>query len=681
MATKTKIAGGLALIAAGVATVFVAPSFLTQKLDPAAARQAAELTGKQAATALRAHMESLENTVTEAAGTEPLRAAITNRVDGTTLVDLFATEDWWRARRGTWPLSRVVIGSSVASFGDLQLGDQDRAIVAAARKARVASGFGLVAGRPVQIAAARIDAREEVAPVLVLAKPFNDTLLAAMADQSHLALAIVNGGHVLESAGSSDQRAALEELARAADGKEVSRPDLGWVAASQELGTGLRLWAIRALPGGGGGGGKVPVPVWILAAVLAIGGATLMLVGRAPGDGTRAVRTTRTGAAHGAPTEVLHEETIPFGSTTSRRARARLAGDAQNGGDPSVIDDEKTDAHTLSPLAAPPPHKLTPISTALGTPSEKPRTFGRYRLLDLLGVGGMSEVYTAVAHGAEGFRRTFVVKRLRPELARDREAVSQFIDEARIQSCLLHTNIVPVFDFGTMGDEYFMAQEYVIGRDLMRLSTRCIEKTNFCLDPRIVYYIIHETLQALAYAHGKKDKAGAAMGIVHRDVSASNIMMTAAGDVRLFDFGIAKTHGGQRTVQTQAGLVKGNANFMSPEQARGQAVDGRSDLFSLGMVLYYCLTGCLFYNGDNDLDVLYRAACGPSEQDLASLDQLPGPAGPILRRALAFKPDDRYQSAEEFATALAPYAIGMKPEAAKLMEQLFGTELNKEAAA
>jgi hypothetical protein len=669
MANMAKIAGGLGLVAAGVATVFLAPLIISPTFDPAIARQAADAAGKQAAAALRGHFDALESTVTEAAGTEPLRAAITNRVDGPTLVDLFATEDWWRARRGAFPLTRVVIGSAVATHGDLQIGEQDKAIVANARKTRVASGFALVSDRPLAIAAARIDAREEVAPVLVLGKPFDDNALTALADQSRLALMLSTANQVVLAAGPADQRSAFDELAKRPDADPVLRPEQGWVAAGQDLGAGLRLWAVRVLPRGSAGGGRTPTVVWILGGLLALGGAVLLLLAKTGGKSAKA------GAQGGVPAaEVLHEETIPFGTTTGRAARAKLAGDAHQSG--------KTDRNALAPLAAPPPHRLTPIATSVnGAPVEKPRTFGRYRLLDLLGVGGMSEVYTAVAHGAEGFQRTFVVKRLRPELAQDREAISQFIDEARIQSCLLHTNIVPVFDFGTMGNEYFMAQEYVIGRDLMRLSTRCIEKTNFCLDPRVVYYIMHETLQALAYAHGKHDKAGAAMGIVHRDVSASNIMMTAAGDVRLFDFGIAKTHGGQRQAQTQAGLVKGNANFMSPEQARGQSVDGRSDLFSLGMVLYYCLTGCLFYNGDNDLDVLYRAACGPSEQDLASLDQLPGPAGPILRKALAFKPEDRYQTAEEFAAALAAYAVGMKPEAARLMVQLFGSELTKEAAA
>ena len=129
---------------------------------------------------------------------------------------------------------------------------------------------------------------------------------------------------------------------------------------------------------------------------------------------------------------------------------------------------------------------------------ETSKLFGRYRVLEQLGVGGMSEVYTAVAHGAEGFSRTFVIKRLRPELARNKEAVAQFIDEARVQASLVHSNIVPVFDFGMMGGEYFMIEEYILGRDLARVSTRCVERTGFRLEPRLVYYFVYETLQALA---------------------------------------------------------------------------------------------------------------------------------------------------------------------------------------
>ncbi len=237
----------------------------------------------------------------------------------------------------------------------------------------------------------------------------------------------------------------------------------------------------------------------------------------------------------------------------------------------------------------------------------------------------MSEVYTAVAHGAEGFSRTFVIKRLRPELARNKEAVAQFIDEARVQASLVHSNIVPVFDFGMMGGEYFMIEEYILGRDLARVSTRCVERTGFRLEPRLVYYFAYEALQALAYAHSKRGRDGEPLDIVHRDVSATNVMLSSSGEVKLFDFGIAKAN--RRNTQTQAGMVKGNANFMSPEQARGQNVDHRSDLFSLALVMYFCLTNQLLYTGDNDLDILYRAACGPTAEDLERYL----PAGPARR--------------------------------------------------
>jgi serine/threonine-protein kinase len=168
------------------------------------------------------------------------------------------------------------------------------------------------------------------------------------------------------------------------------------------------------------------------------------------------------------------------------------------------------------------------------------------------------------------------------------------------------------------------------------------------------------------------------MGIVHRDVSAGNIMMSLEGEVKLFDFGIVKARG--RSTQTQIGMVKGNTSFMSPEQARGQDVDARSDLFSLALVMYYCLTGRLLYEGDNDLDVLYKAASGPTPKDWEAIYQLPRPAPEIFARALAVDPAQRYQSAAEFAQDLSPHINGVKAEAASLMQLLFGDELRREAA-
>jgi hypothetical protein len=307
------------------------------------------------------------------------------------------------------------------------------------------------------------------------------------------------------------------------------------------------------------------------------------------------------------------------------------------------------------------------------------RTFGRYRLLERLGEGGMSEVYTAVAKGVEGFSRTFVLKRLRPELAREREAIAQFIDEARLQAGLVHSNIVPVFDFGMVGNgEYFMTQEYIVGRDLLRVMTKHLDHASGGIDPHLTYYVAHETLQALAYAHDFCDKEGQPMHLVHRDVSPGNLMISLRGEVKLADFGIVKAS--RRVSRTQMGMVKGNANFMSPEQARGQDVDARSDLFSLATVMFYCLTGQLLYGGDNDLDVLYKAARGPTPEDMVRIAMLPDPAASLLAKALAFDPNDRFQSAAEFADQLAAFVGAGKAQAASLVQTLFGDELRRRAA-
>ncbi len=366
-----------------------------------------------------------------------------------------------------------------------------------------------------------------------------------------------------------------------------------------------------------------------------------------------------------APAEVPHEPTSRFGTPARLRA-------------PALGSTRITDG---TAVRIPSPKSPIPkLSTRLARPAAANNAiFGRYRLLDRLGAGGMSELFVAEATGVEGFTRHFVLKRLRPELARDKEAVAQFIEEARLQAGLVHSNIVPVFDFGVVNGEYFMTQEYIVGRDLGRLVGRYADQHDAGVPETMAYYIAHETLQALAYAHEKHDKSGSPMGIVHRDVSVGNIMVSRLGEVKLGDFGIVKSN--RRVSKTEAGMVKGNANFMSPEQARGRAVDHRSDLFSLGHVLYYCLTGCLIYSGENDLEVLYRAASGLTSDDLRALHRLPDPAGPILERALAFDPEHRFQSAMEFADALAPHAGTGKAATARLIQQLFGEELQRQTNA
>jgi hypothetical protein len=394
--------------------------------------------------------------------------------------------------------------------------------------------------------------------------------------------------------------------------------------------------------------------VWPVVGIVCLGGLGLVISGR-----RRAV-----GAVPVAP---IHEITSKFGTPANPRP---VVGPTPPARKPI------TDGQAMSI-----PSRQSGAAAAAAAVAPRPSTdpgahFGRYKLLRRLGEGGMSELFVAEATGVEGFSRTFVLKRLRHELAHHKEAVAQFIDEARMQAGLVHSNIVPVFDFGMVGSEYFMTQEYIVGRDLARLVVRNAEETGTGLPEAVAYYVAHETLQALAYAHDRHDKGGAAMDIVHRDVSAGNVMVSLIGEVKLADFGIVKSN--RRVTQTQVGMVKGNANFMSPEQARGQPVDHRSDLFSLAHVLHYALTGRLLYGGQNDLDVLYRAANGLTDADLKYLGKFPEPARGVLTKALAFDPAERFQSAAEFADALAAHTGGGKAETTRLMRRLFGPELDRE---
>jgi serine/threonine-protein kinase len=290
----------------------------------------------------------------------------------------------------------------------------------------------------------------------------------------------------------------------------------------------------------------------------------------------------------------------------------------------------------------------------------------------------MAEVYTAVTFGAEGFRRAFVVKRLRPEMARDAAVVAQFIDEAKLGSTLVHSNIIPVFDFGKVADEYYLAQEYIVGRDLGRVTTRMFEREHRPLPVAVVLHIAHEVSKALEYAHTKRGDGGKPLGIVHRDVSPNNVLLSARGEVKLFDFGIVKAEG--RVTQTQQGVVKGNVNFMSPEQARGADTDARADVFSLGLVMFYCLTGDVLYHGNTTYELLVKAATGPGPEETARIAALPAPCPEILRRALAVERDDRYASAAELGAALAPFVAGAAGEVVRLVGQLFAADFQQEEA-
>jgi serine/threonine-protein kinase len=326
--------------------------------------------------------------------------------------------------------------------------------------------------------------------------------------------------------------------------------------------------------------------------------------------------------------------------------------------------------------AVPAPSSI-PRDRAPAVPATALGAIGRYLLLERIGEGGMAEIFAAASLGAGGFRRFFVIKRLRPEWTSHPEATSHFIDEASLMSTLVHPNIVPVFDFGEADGAYYLAQEYVAGRDLGRLCRRMAEGGQAPLSPQAVLCIVDLVLGALEYAHGRRDDDGAPLQIVHRDVTPANVMISETGEVKLIDFGIVKS-ARPRLSQTQLGQINGNLEYMAPEQARGQDVDARTDLFSLGLVAYTAATGERLYRGDTLLDLLNRAAAGPGADERERIARLPHPLPALLERALAIDPADRFQNAGEFRAALAPHRSSGKAELIQALTRNFADELRQE---
>jgi serine/threonine-protein kinase len=297
--------------------------------------------------------------------------------------------------------------------------------------------------------------------------------------------------------------------------------------------------------------------------------------------------------------------------------------------------------------------------------------------VDRIGQGGMAEVYTAVTTGEGGFRRPVVIKRLRPQLTEEPGAVAQFCDEANLLAALHHPNIVAVQDFGRAGDQLFLAEEYVLGRDLGRLMTRRLNRDGEPLSSEAVAYVAHELLKALDYAHGMRNEQGKPLGIVHRDISPDNIMISARGEVKLVDFGVVKATEG-RAAKTEAGVVKGNVAFMPPEQARGLPIDSRADLYATALVMYYGLTGRPLYESDTSYGLLLKAGTGPGPGERAAIEQLPPAYAALLKKAWSPRIDDRFQTAREMAAHVEPLVGNGGDEMHALLMHLFGDELKKE---
>ena len=279
-----------------------------------------------------------------------------------------------------------------------------------------------------------------------------------------------------------------------------------------------------------------------------------------------------------------------------------------------------------------------------------PEQLGRYRILKRLGTGGMAEVFLAKSTGAEGIEKLLVLKRVLPSFARSGKFISMFVDEAKVAMRLNHPNIVQVYAFEQSSGEFLLAMELVDGLDLGRLVAAARRQSQK-LPVGLAAYVTLNIAKGLDYAHKRKDEAGLPMEIVHRDVSPQNVLLTYEGVVKVADFGIAKA----RMVTEETGVIKGKFAYMSPEQARGEKVDHRSDVYSLGVLLAELLMGRVMYPGRQGLDVL-EAVRGaertlPSEVD----PTVPSALDRIVRRATAPDPEERFQTARSLSSALSQY--------------------------
>ncbi|NVI97428.1 protein kinase [Myxococcus sp. AM009] len=305
--------------------------------------------------------------------------------------------------------------------------------------------------------------------------------------------------------------------------------------------------------------------------------------------------------------------------------------------------------------------------------------FGRYELQERVGHGGMAETWRARLRGAAGVTKSVLIKKVLPEYANDEAFVSMFISEARISATLSHGAIAQVFDFGKVDGQYFLAMELVEGQPLNRIMKRALRSGFHSLPVPIAVFIAMEMCRGLHYAHTRGDEKGEPLGIVHRDISPDNVLIGYEGEVKIVDFGIAKARS-LRSFNTEPGVVKGKYLFFSPEQARGEAVDARTDVWATGVVLFQMLCGRLPLEGQVHT-VLQRLNSGqplPSARQVRS--DIPVALDAILQRALALRKDSRFASAHALGDALAGFLYSSTPRfspmsVAYLLRELFRPDL------
>ncbi len=313
----------------------------------------------------------------------------------------------------------------------------------------------------------------------------------------------------------------------------------------------------------------------------------------------------------------------------------------------------------------------------MATAAPAARTFGKYILTDRIGKGGMAEIFRAKVQGASGFEKEVVIKRMLPALCDDPGFTHMMVREAKILVTLRHQNIVQVYELGEVDGRYYIAMEYIHGRDLRAVLGRCIEK-NRAFPIGLATLVVLEVLRALEYAYRVQHKDGRPLELVHRDVSPTNLMVSFEGEVKVLDFGIAKVDVGDFV--TREGLIKGNCPYMSPEQVAGGDLDQRSDLFSLGSTFYEMLTGKRAFEAPSYIAVMQRIWADEPTPIREFREDIPEPLAKVVHGLLEKDKSKRWSSAAEVHKALAalvekkelpaatPYELGA------FMRELYGDD-------
>ncbi|HEY3805918.1 MAG TPA: serine/threonine-protein kinase [Kofleriaceae bacterium] len=305
--------------------------------------------------------------------------------------------------------------------------------------------------------------------------------------------------------------------------------------------------------------------------------------------------------------------------------------------------------------------------------AEGARTLGKYRLIAEIARGGMGIVYLAMAQGPAGFSKLLVVKELQPELTEEPAFLKMFLEEARLAARLNHSNIVQTNEVGADGSRYFMAMDYLDGRGLERVRRRARHVHSNAFTAMMQLRVLSEVLSGLEYAHTFEDYDGTVLGIVHRDISPQNVFITFDGQVKLLDFGIAKTI--DSAIETRAGVLKGKLRYMAPEQARGERVDARADIFGVGVMMWEALAGKSLHHGKTEQQILSDLIARVDLPRVSTVKFSVAPAlDDICAKALSTDRDQRYHSAAAMQAELDGYlnslhtTVGTREVAAAVRE-------------